>query len=66
MSLASLSYLLLLLLGLGRECSIGGVEPLGDLPDLGAMAGALAGALCLCLSGERRGEGERLGLLVEA
>ena len=58
----ALSCLLLLLLGLGFECTLGGVEPPGDLPVLAALAGALS----LCLGGERRGEGERLGLLVEA
>ena len=54
----ALSCLLLLMLGLGWDCSLGGVEPLGDPPGRGALAGALS----LCLGGEE----ERLGLLVEA
>ena len=48
----------MLLLGLGWDWTLGGVEPPGDLPVLGALAGALS----LCLGGERRGEEERLGL----
>ena len=37
--------LLLLLLGLGREFSLGGDEPLGELPDIGVLVDVLS--LCL-------------------
>ena len=57
----ALSCLLLLLLGQGWDWTLGAVEPPGDLPVLGALAGALS----LCLCGDWHEAEDRLGLLDE-
>ena len=46
----------------GRDLSLGGDEPPGDLPDLAGLVDVIA----LCLGEERRGEVVHLGLLEDA
>ena len=52
----------MLLQALSRDLSLGGDEPLGDLPDLDGLVDVLS----LCLGGERRGEVLHLDLLEDA
>ena len=53
---------MLLLLALCRDLSLGGDEPLGDLPVLDGLVVVLS----LCLGGERRLEDVHPGLLEDA